>query len=71
LWARAKDAEKKYPILNDTHAKAILERIDYDFGKLETRYLENHQLVWSIRACNFENCVRDFLLHNRNAALST
>ena len=68
LWARAKDAEKKNPILNDTYAKDIVAKIDYDFSKIETKYMENHQLVWTIRAYNFENCVREFL-KNKNIAM--
>jgi O-methyltransferase involved in polyketide biosynthesis len=66
LWARAKDAEKNDPIINDTYAKDIVARIGYDFAKIETRYLENHQLVWTIRAYNFDNCVRQFL-KNKNS----
>ncbi len=69
LWARAKDAEKNHPVLNDTHAKDITARIDYDFTKIETNYMENHQLVWSIRAYNFDNCAREFLLHNSDAVV--
>lgn len=67
LWARAKDAEKRNPIIDDIYAKDIIAKIDYDFSKFETRYMENHQLVWSIRAYNFDNCIREFLKHNRNA----
>jgi O-methyltransferase involved in polyketide biosynthesis len=67
LWARAKDAAKKNPILNDTYAKDIVAKIDYDFSKIETKYMENHQLVWTIRAYNFENCVREFLKNKNNA----
>jgi O-methyltransferase involved in polyketide biosynthesis len=69
LWARAKDAEKKDPILNDTYARDIVAKIDYDFSKIETRYMENHQLVWTIRAYNFENCVREFLKNKDNAVV--
>jgi O-methyltransferase involved in polyketide biosynthesis len=69
LWARAKDAEKRDPILNDTYAKEIVAKMDYDFAKLETRYLENHQLVWTFRAYQFENCVRKFLEDNNNAVV--
>ena len=67
LWARAKDAEKKDPILNDTYAKDIVAKIDYDFSKIETKYMENHQLVWTIRAYNFENCGREFIKNKNNA----
>lgn len=67
LWARAKDAEKKDPIVNDICARDIVAKIDYDFSKIETKYLENHQLVWTIRAYNFENCVREFIKNKNNA----
>ena len=61
LWARARDAETDDPVLNDRHAKDIVAKIDYDFSKIETTYMENHQLVWTIRAYQFEKCVREFL----------
>ena len=54
------------PIVNDTYALDIVAKIDYDFAKIETKYLENHQLVWSIRAYQFDNCVRDFLKDRSN-----
>lgn len=66
LWARARDAGKKYPILNDTYARDIVDGVDYDFSKFETRYMENHQLVWSIRAYNFDVCVKEFLEKHQN-----
>ena len=69
LWARAKDAQKNDPIVGDSYARDIVARIDYDFSKFETRYMENHQLVWPIRAYNFDNCVRRFLSHNSNAVV--
>lgn len=61
LWARAKDAEGKDPVVNDIYAREIVAKIDYDFDRIDSRYMDNHQLVWSIRAYNFECCVRDFL----------
>lgn len=69
LWARAKEAEKNNPIVNDIYARDIVARIGYDFSKFETRYMENHQLVWPIRAYNFDNCVREFLVDNNNAVV--
>jgi len=69
LWARAKDAKKSNPIVNDIYARDIIARIDYDFSRFETRYMEKHQLVWPIRAYNFDNCVREFLVHNSNAVV--
>jgi O-methyltransferase involved in polyketide biosynthesis len=69
LWARAKDAEKNDPIVNDIYSRDIVARIDYDFSKLETRYMENHQLVWPFRAYNFDCCVREFLAASSNAVV--
>ncbi len=69
LWARAKDAEKEDPVLNDTYARDIVAKVDYDFSKIETRYMENHQLVWTVRAYNFEHCVREFLENKNNAVV--
>ena len=66
LWARARDAGNKHSILNDTHARDIVAGIDYDFTKFETRYMENHQLVWSIRAYNFDLCVKKFLKNHKD-----
>ncbi len=69
LWARARDAEMNDPVLNDTHAREIVAKIDYDFSKIETTYLKNHQLVWIIRAYQFEKCVREFINHDKNAVI--
>ncbi|MBD3414574.1 MAG: hypothetical protein GF421_09110 [Candidatus Aminicenantes bacterium] len=69
LWARAKEAEKSNPILCDGYARDIIKSIDYDFSKFETKYMENHQLAWSIRAYNFDKCIRKFLKQKSNAAV--
>ncbi|MCK4828911.1 hypothetical protein KA005_75000, partial [bacterium] len=45
LWARAKDAEKNNPIVNDIYARDIIRRIDYDFSKFETRYMEKASIA--------------------------
>jgi O-methyltransferase involved in polyketide biosynthesis len=67
LWARADDAAKTFPIINDTFARDIVAGIDYDFSRFETNYLENHRLVWSVRAYNFDLKVREFLFQNSRA----
>jgi len=69
LWARAKEAETKDPIVNDMYARDLIARMDYDFSKLETKYMEQHHLVWSYRAYNFDKCVRKFLEKNSRAAV--
>ena len=61
LWARAKDAERKNPILSDSYAQDIVAGIEYDFSKMETEQTENHKIIWPIRALNFDNIIRKFL----------
>jgi len=67
LWARAKEMEKKNPIVYDTYARDIVARIDYDFSKIEAGQVADHQVVWAIRAYNFDNIVKTFLAHNSSA----
>jgi O-methyltransferase involved in polyketide biosynthesis len=69
LWARARDAEREDPVLGDSHARDIVSGINYDFSKIETRYMQNHQLVWVIRAFNFDAGVREFLAINSRAVV--
>lgn len=70
LLARARDAEKKNPIVYDTYARDIVARIDYDFSRLEAgEHSENEQLSWAIRAYNFDNTIRAFLEDNSNAVV--
>lgn len=61
LWARARETEKEEPLVKDFYAKDILSRIDYDFSKIEKGQTANHQLIWPIRAYNFDICLRRFL----------
>ena len=67
LWARAKEMEMKNPIVYDTYARDIIARIDYDFSKIEAGQVADHQIVWVIRAYNFDNIVKTFLAHNSSS----
>lgn len=69
LWARAKESEKKNPIVFDPYARDIVASIDYDFSKFETGEIANHQMVWSVRALCFDNSVKDFLAQYSHAAV--
>ena len=69
LWARAREAEKDNPIVCDTYAKNIIERIDYDFSQIEESHMADHQGVWAIRAYNFDNIVKAFLSNNSRAVV--
>jgi O-methyltransferase involved in polyketide biosynthesis len=61
LWARARETEKNKPVVCDTYAKNIVERIDYDFSRIEEGSAADHQGVWAIRAYNFDNIIAAFL----------
>jgi len=69
LWARAREAEKDNPIVCDTYAKNIVERIDYDFSQLDEGPAAEHQGLWAIRAYNFDNIVEAFLANNSRAVV--
>ena len=69
LWARAKETEKDNPIVCDTYAKNIIERIDYDFSQIEESHMADNQGVWAIRAYNFDSIVIAFLANNSRAVV--
>jgi len=69
LWARARETEKNNPIVYDTYAKKIIDRIDYDFSQIEEGHMADHQGVWAIRAYNFDNIVQAFLSNNSNSVI--
>jgi len=67
LWARARETEKDNPVVCDTYAKNMVERIDYDFSQIEEGPAADHQGVWAIRAYNFDNIIEAFLANNSKA----
>jgi O-methyltransferase involved in polyketide biosynthesis len=69
LWARARETEKNNPIVCDTYAKNIIERIDYDFSQIEEGHMADHQGVWAIRAYNFDSIAGVFLSNNSRAVV--
>ncbi len=69
LWARAEETGKSQPIIKDSYARDIVANIEYDFSKIESGKTKSHQLVWPIRAYNFDVCVQKFLVHNSNSAV--
>lgn len=69
LYARAREMEKKDPLVCDNYAKSIVAKIDYDFSKFEEGQIENHQLIWALRAYNFDNIIGAFLENNRDAVV--
>ncbi len=69
LWARARETEKDNPVVCDTCAKKIVERLDYDFTQIEEGHMADHQGVWAIRAYNFDNIIKEFLAKNCRAVV--
>lgn len=68
LWARAKETERKNPIVHDPHARDIVARMDYDFSKIEAGQ-QDHQMVWAIRAYNFDLIAGKFMSRSRDAVV--
>jgi O-methyltransferase involved in polyketide biosynthesis len=69
LWARAREAEKKTPVLLDLYAKNIIDRLGYDFTVIEQGIAEEHRLMWVIRALNFDKAVELFMERHDRAAV--
>jgi len=69
LWARAREADKDNPVICDTYAKDIVQRIDYDFSQIEESHMADNQGVWAIRAYNFDNIVKTFITDNSRAVV--
>lgn len=59
LYCRARDCQSPSSILNDTAAAEIVQRIEYDFGKLAIS--DRTVFLASVRARQFDQMTRDFL----------
>lgn len=70
LLARARETEKKNPIVRDIYARDIVAKIDHDFSEYEKLLRdETYELSFPIRAYNFDNTIREFMAHNRKAVV--
>ena len=69
LWARARETERNEPLILDNYARDIVEKIDYDFSNFEKGEIKNHQLIWAIRAYNFDKVIQAFLEKNKYAVV--
>ena len=69
LWARARETEKDKPVVCDTYARNIVERIDYDFSRIEDGPAADHQGVWAIRAYNFDSIIEAFIENTRRSVV--
>lgn len=69
LWGRAKEAEKKDAILRDTFARELVERIDYDFTRIENTQTAMHQFTFAARAYKFDRIIGEFIAGNEDAVV--
>src|SRR5262245_5611340 len=67
LYCRAKDSQSQSPILNDTAAADIIQRIEYDFGKLAIS--DRAVFLGSVRAKQIDQMTRDFLSKHPTATV--
>jgi O-methyltransferase len=67
LYLHARDAASDAPILGDTHARDVLDRVDYDFARLD-RLRGNQPLIVS-RAKAIDERVRTFLAEHPDAVV--
>ncbi len=65
LYGRAVDARAEYPVLGDTSAVEVMERIDYDFTRLGMR--TSDALGVAIRARLLDTWAREFLAAHPDA----
>lgn len=65
LFAKAKETEKKHPIIIDRKAVEIVNQIDYDFKSLKIP--EKTKLMMCLRAKLIDNFAKDFLSGNKES----
>lgn len=65
LYGKAKESEKKHPILIDKKAVEIVNKIDYDFKSLKIP--EKTNTMMCLRAKLIDNFVKDFLKENEGS----
>ena len=69
LWARAKFS-KLYPeILDDQKAYGIIEKLEYDFSKIQEYLGEWRGIGLLIRAKNFDNALKNYIKRFPNATI--
>jgi O-methyltransferase involved in polyketide biosynthesis len=61
LWGRAAETRKKNPMLVDTAAVDIIDRIDYDFSTIANSMSPITQLAWVVRCLHIDRTIKRFL----------
>jgi O-methyltransferase involved in polyketide biosynthesis len=70
LWSRAKLSREDNPVLKDSKAIEIVERlIEYDFEKVDRNLPEYVNVVWLVRARMFDDTIRRFTAEHPEATI--
>lgn len=69
LWGRAVETRKQKPLLIDTAAVQIIEKINYDFSTITNNMSEITRLAWIVRCLHIDRTIEQFLLRHPKAAI--
>ncbi len=69
LWGRAAETHKARPLLIDTAAATIIDRIDFDFSKMSKNISKMTQVAWIMRSLYVDATVRKFMEKYPNATV--
>jgi O-methyltransferase involved in polyketide biosynthesis len=61
LWGRAAETRKPNPMLIDTAAAEIIDKIDYDFSTIISKISFVTQLAWIARSIHIDRTINNFL----------
>jgi O-methyltransferase involved in polyketide biosynthesis len=69
LWGRACETRKKEPLLVDTAALKIINKINYDFSTISKNLSEISQLGWVARSLLLDGIIKQFLKKHPDATV--
>jgi methyltransferase (TIGR00027 family) len=69
LFLRALDCEEKQPILGDRFAAEAVDRIDYDWTKVDKPTITRNRFGVALRSRQFDRWTTDFLRRNPDATV--
>lgn len=69
LWSRAKESELSNPILVDTTANDLINKLDFNFSTIENNSTFLKRLALLVRAKTFDDTIKDFISKNHNIAI--
>jgi methyltransferase (TIGR00027 family) len=69
LYLRALDAKERTPVLGDRFAVEAVDRIDYDWRKVDKPNITRNRFGVALRTRQFDDWAADFLRRNPNATV--